>query len=55
MVSHRPTLLRTADWMIVLREGRIERAGARGDLMQTLGGAGPAKLDARRPPQPAIA
>jgi ABC-type protease/lipase transport system fused ATPase/permease subunit len=51
----RPMLLRTADWMIVLREGRIERAGARSDLMQTLGGAGATKLDARRRPQPAVA
>jgi PrtD family type I secretion system ABC transporter len=35
LVSHRAALLRFVDWIVVLREGRVERAGARGDLMRT--------------------
>jgi ABC-type protease/lipase transport system fused ATPase/permease subunit len=37
VVSHRAALLRATDWIIVLRDGRIERAGARGEVMRTLG------------------
>lgn len=33
IVSHRPSLLRFVDWIAVLREGRIERAGAPADLL----------------------
>jgi len=36
LVSHRPALLRSVDWIVVLREGRVERAGRRGELMRGL-------------------
>lgn len=36
LVSHRPALLRSVDWIVVLRDGRVERAGRRGELMRGL-------------------
>ncbi len=36
LVSHRPALLRSVDWIVVLQEGRVERAGRRGELMRGL-------------------
>jgi PrtD family type I secretion system ABC transporter len=36
LVSHRPALLRSVDWIVVIRDGQVERAGARGDLMRGL-------------------
>jgi PrtD family type I secretion system ABC transporter len=35
LVSHRPALLRSVDWIVVLRDGLIERAGARNELMRS--------------------
>jgi PrtD family type I secretion system ABC transporter len=34
LVSHRPALLRSVDWIVVLRDGLVERAGARNELMR---------------------
>jgi ATP-binding cassette subfamily C exporter for protease/lipase/ATP-binding cassette subfamily C protein EexD len=34
IIAHRPSLLRGVDKMLVLREGAVERFGARGDVME---------------------
>lgn len=45
VVSHRAALLRFVDYILVLRDGLVERAGPRGELMQAL--AGPADAATR--------
>jgi PrtD family type I secretion system ABC transporter len=36
IIAHRPALLRSADKMLVLREGQVERFGARAEIMERI-------------------
>jgi PrtD family type I secretion system ABC transporter len=53
-ISHRASLLRSADWVIVMRDGVIEKAGARDAVMASLSGSASLHGDGARLPQAAV-